>query len=59
MISLDERVKYPITIEVPEDYWTFSTFFDFEIDYLEEKEEEWYLYKSNQKVDIYHKFQGE
>ena len=43
--------KYPTHIEVPEDYWvySYSTFFEINVEYSQKDNKSWYLYLSNLK----------
>jgi len=34
MISIETEVKYPLVVEVPVKYWTFSIFFEVDVEYL-------------------------
>ena len=38
MISFYDEIKYPKIIEVSDNYWTSSNFFDVNVEYLEKNE---------------------
>ena len=38
MISVEE-LTYPIIVEIPDDYWTFSNYFDEEVKYIEKNKD--------------------